>query len=119
MRRALVLVLSGLVFASTPSWAADFDQLGVDNAPNCGGVYIIFRNDQPMYVGRSRVSIRDRLRSHYAGRGSACIDSQRGENRSGWTFDAQCAGSPEQLEANRIRDLSPPCNMRGEKDPAD
>jgi excinuclease UvrABC nuclease subunit len=119
MRRSLALVFSGILFAATPSWAANFDLSGVNSAPSCSGVYTIFQGGKPIYVGRSRVSILVRLQNHYAGRGSRCVDSQRGENAFGWTYEFDCVMSPEQLEANRIRDLSPPCNERGERDPAD
>ena len=87
------------------------------NAPGCAGVYVIQRDGENMYIGRSK-NIHYRLQKHYAGQGSKCVDSQRAEGGT-WTYRFTCIPDPEQAEAQLIESNHPQCNLRGERDPAD
>ena len=92
--------------------------MGVPHAP---GVYIIYDGrGKPFYVGRSRVSIRDRLRCHAGRIGSRKVRDalNRGEKL---TFEWEEMLSPEQAEAQLIAALGLVNlgNLRRETDPAD
>jgi excinuclease UvrABC nuclease subunit len=89
--------------------------------PRGPGVYIIYNRDgEPFYVGRSRVSIHDRLRCHAARTGSQKVREalNRGEML---TFEWEEMLSPEQAEAQLINALGVIAagNLRREADPAD
>jgi hypothetical protein len=84
-------------------------------------VYIIYdSNGTPFYVGRSRVSIHDRLRCHAGRTGSKKVRDalNRGEKL---TFEWEEMLSPEQAEAQLIFTLGALAagNLRRETDPAD
>ncbi|MEJ7609180.1 MAG: GIY-YIG nuclease family protein [Bryobacteraceae bacterium] len=73
--------------------------------PHGPGVYIIYDgHGKPFYVGRSRVSIHDRLRCHAGRTGSKKVRDalNRGEKL---TFEWQEMLSPEQAEAQLIKAL--------------
>ena len=95
------------------------DKLKSDVA-DCRGIYIIFLNRSPYYVGMSNSSIRDRLIAHFSGRGSSRIAGQldRGNDLS---YEWMCLDNPEQAEAQLIKELgtSTEGNLRREIDPAD
>lgn len=98
----------------------DFNDNGVSHVPNCSGVYIIERNGDPYYVGRSRVSIRERLSRHLSGNGSRMVASILGGSDK-LTVEYECLDSPEQMEAQLIQELGTTNfgNLRRETDPAD
>ena len=78
-----------------------FNLREIERTPTKSGVYEISDSAATIYVGRSRTSIRERLRNHFTGRGSRAI--------------------PEQAEAQLIRALGADrfANLRRETDPAD
>ena len=89
--------------------------------PHEPGVYIIYAgHGAPFYVGRSRVSIHDRLRCHTTKAGSKKVRDalNRGEML---TFEWEEMLSPEQAEAQLIAALGVVTvgNLRRETDPAD
>jgi excinuclease UvrABC nuclease subunit len=97
--------------------------LGPRYVPSVPGVYIIYlANGSPFYVGRSIVSVRDRLCCHAAGRGSQRVAEllRRGEKL---TFEWEEMMSAEQAEAQLIKGLGTRGrefgNLRRETDPAD
>ena len=102
-----------------PLIAANLDTTVV---PKASGVYIIYRNGTPFYIGRSIVSIRDRLLCHANRRGSQRVTEalNRGDRL---TFEWEEMGSPHQAEAQLIRGLGTYAklygNLRKETDPAD
>ena len=95
-----------------------FAAASVDSVPAEEGVYIVYKNGVPFYVGRSRVDIQGRLRSHLKGTGSRKIAS---EPRNLLQFEYCNLASLEQAEAILIRELDTRKigNMRFETDPAD
>lgn len=89
--------------------------------PHGPGVYIIYDGrGRPFYVGRSKVSIHNRLRCHAGRTGSRKVRDAliRGDNL---TFEWQEMLSPEQAEAQLITTLGvfTAGNLRRETDPAD
>jgi excinuclease UvrABC nuclease subunit len=91
------------------------------NVPKEPGVYIIYAADRtPFYVGRSLVSIYDRLYCHATRRGSKKVREalNQGEILS---FEWQELSSPHQAEAQLIAALGTVTagNLRRETDPAD
>ena len=121
----VVLVAAGLMTAapaSAQSWYGGQYQrgssdLGVDGAPNCRGVYIIWAGGRPFYVGKSR-GIRGRLREHFSGAGSSAVASILNQNASiGW--EALCGDSDEQMESQLMKHLGTTSlgNLRIETDP--
>jgi hypothetical protein len=116
----VALFVFGLTCQSTFAWySADFDESGLDKVSYCAGVYRILQDGNVMYVGRSRANIATRLRKHFKGTGSRCIDSARASNPNKWMIQWECSASHEQFEAQLIKDNSPVCNLRNERDPAD
>jgi hypothetical protein len=87
---------------------------------DCRGVYIVYKNHDPYYVGMSNSSIRDRLLAHISGRGSRKIAEQLGQGND-LTYEWLCVDSPEQAEAQLIGELGTITagNLRRETDPAD
>jgi hypothetical protein len=52
-----------------------FNRKNVDNAPTEAGVYVLYKSDDLIYVGRAQggsVTIRSRLQDHFSGREGAC-----------------------------------------------
>jgi len=93
----------------------------LNGVPNGPGVYIIYRADgTPFYVGRSIISIHDRLCCHANRTGSRKVREAliRGEMLS---FEWEEMLSPYQAEAQLIARLGtkPAGNLRRETDPAD
>ena len=91
--------------------------MGVDGAPTCRGVYIIWAGGSPFYVGKSR-SIRSRLREHFSGAGSSAVASILNQNATiGW--EALCTDSDEQMESQLMQHLGTTSlgNLRIEPDP--
>jgi len=91
------------------------------NLPSRPGVYIIYRADgSPFYVGRSSVSVRDRLCCHATRSGSRKVREalDRGEMLS---FEWEEMSSPHQAEAQLIAALGTRTagNLTRETDPAD
>lgn len=88
--------------------------------PNEAGIYIIYKNGRPFYIGRSIVNIHSRLCAHASGRGSRKIKEclVRGERLE---FEWQELSSPHQAEAQLIAALGTVAygNLRRETDPAD
>jgi len=90
-------------------------------APQQPGVYIIyFKDGTPFYVGRSRVSIHDRLWKHVRGKGSSKIKEAL-EKGTPFQFEYEEMISVEQSEAILIKELGVMAfgNLRRETDPAD
>ena len=100
-----------------------FDFAGMTTVPREPGVYVVYDLAGPVYVGRSRVSIRDRLMAHVTGRGNRNLALARHVGASGsLTFSYLCGvASVEQAEAQLIRTLGVArfANLRRETDPAD
>lgn len=89
--------------------------------PKGPGVYIIYTSHGiAFYIGRSLVSIHDRLLAHAGKRGSRKVRLalERGERLQ---FEWEELGSPYQAEAQLIAQLDTVRfgNLRGETDPAD
>lgn len=84
------------------------------------GVYIIYENGHPVYVGRSRVDIRRRLIAHVERRGNRQLAQALGQGIA-MTFEYQHMTSVEQAEAQLIMALGTMQyhNKRREVDPAD
>lgn len=71
-----------------------FDEKNVDNAPKQHGVYLLYADDQLIYVGRASgfgVSINSRLYSHLKGR-----EGLRTKNAT--HYQRQVSSDPEKLE---------------------
>jgi hypothetical protein len=92
-----------------------FDDRHIARAPDKPGVYIVYETGTPVYVGRSRVSIRERLVAHRGGRGNWFL------KLIGPTacFEYSETLSPEQAEAQLIQQLKTKTygNYRFETDP--
>lgn len=99
-----------------------FTAINVSTVPKEAGVYIIYdrASREAVYVGRSRVSIYDRLNKHVTGLGSRKI-AEVIRRRVELDFEYQVLGSPEQAEAQLIQALGTTrlFNLRRETDPAD
>ena len=98
-----------------------FDEFNVRKVPHKAGVYIIYKNNgQPFYVGRSRISMFDRLWKHLQLNGSSRIRNalDKGER---FNFEYQEMVSVEQAEAILIAKLGVIDfgNLRREADPVD
>jgi len=95
-----------------------FNDISVDKVPSEAGIYIVYKDGQPFYVGRSRVDIHMRLWRHLHNRGSRKIAVEKKEELS---FEYQCMLSVEQAEAQLIQELATHerFNLRRETDPAD
>jgi len=99
-----------------------FDAANVARVPNEPGVYVVYQTQpggaKPFYVGRSKVSMHDRLLHHLRGTGSRKIAAA---NKGNLRFEYQSMISVEQAEAILIRELGTLefANLRGETDPAD
>jgi excinuclease UvrABC nuclease subunit len=99
-----------------------FDTPNVARVPNEPGVYVVYQSQQgspkPFYVGRSRVSMYQRLLHHLRGTGSRKIAAV---NKANLVFEYQSMISVEQAEAILIRHLGTReyGNLRKETDPAD
>ena len=117
--RAKILAASLLaipILAMAWSNERDFTKENVaEYAENSSGVYEIINGSTVIYVGRSRVSIRNRLMRHVSGDGSQCVKNFSGSLK----FRTLYGDSSEQMEAQLIDREKPECNMRGERDPAD
>jgi hypothetical protein len=99
-----------------------FDEFHVARVPAAGGVYIIYSLAGPIYVGRSRVNIQVRLRSHLRGKGNRGIARAFRMGVGPFLlFEYQLMISPEQAEAQLIEALGTVkyANLRRETDPAD
>ncbi|QQZ28863.1 GIY-YIG nuclease family protein [Thiothrix subterranea] len=100
--------------------SGSFDDAGVARVPQCAGVYIIYKDDTPYYVGRSRVNIYQRLYRHLNGNGSKKIaEILDGDYKL--TMAYECLDSVEQMESQLIDALGTTNfgNLRRETDPAD
>ena len=97
-----------------------FEPRSVQKVPNQPGIYIIYKDRQPYYVGRSRASMWDRLWKHVHKVGSRKIREalERGVKLE---FEYQEMASVEQAEAILIENLGVVGfgNLRREVDPAD
>lgn len=124
MSKALKMMLPLLVVTlASPAMAwprQDFTENGVTHVSNCPGVYIIERNGTPYYIGRSRVSIQDRLKRHVKGTGSRMVAALLGGSDR-LTVEYECVGNMEQMESQLIQHLGTTRfgNLRRETDPAD
>lgn len=124
--RQLTIALLGtsLLSMATPAiagWSVkDLTPDGVYGVPTCSGVYIILRNGNPYYVGRSRVNIYRRLKAHAGGYGSKKVAELLGKSDK-LTVEYECLTSVEQMESQLINELGTDKlgNMRRETDPAD
>ena len=92
-----------------------FDDFHIDKSPDKAGVYVIYESGTPVYVGRSRTSIRERLVAHRHGRRNWFLRLV-GPTAS---FEYSEMMSPEQAEAQLIRELKAKTygNYRFETDP--
>jgi hypothetical protein len=92
----------------------------VANIPRVPGVYIVYRRHVPVYVGRSRCDIRERLRRHVTGIGNRGI-ARAMQSNVPLEVEYQWLNSPEQAEAVLIRELgtASSLNLRRETDPGD
>lgn len=127
MRRILFALKILFLVAAFPQPASaslskyDFDE-GViyQYAPSCSGVYVIYKDGTPFYVGRSTRNIAERLRDHVRGNGSTKVRDilEKGYKLQ---FVYYCSNSPEQFEAILIEDLGTTAfgNLRRESDPGD
>jgi hypothetical protein len=80
-----------------------FDLQHIEAVPHQAGVYIIYDLAGPIYVGRSRVDINRRLRSHFKGTGNANIAlARRVGASSSLTFTYCCLPPEEQADVERI-----------------
>jgi predicted GIY-YIG superfamily endonuclease len=97
-----------------------FDESSMGYVNSCGGVYIIYKDGNPYYVGRSRKDISARLKSHLKGTGSRKVAELLGTSAK-LTMEFECLSSMEQVEAQLIKDLGTDKfgNLRKETDPAD
>lgn len=97
-----------------------FNQANVSALKTFAGVYIIYMQGRPFYVGRSRVSVKDRLASHLAGRGSAKV-REAVSMKVRLEFECEELWSMEQAEAQLIDMVgsADAGNLRRETDPAD
>jgi hypothetical protein len=83
---------------TAPQWR--FTQRMIQDAPDCQGVYVLWRGDQPLAVGHARGaydSIRSRLLSHF----SHSRDAGLGITHYSW----QLCADPLQREAELARQL--------------
>ena len=100
-----------------------FDLVSVATIPHEPGVYVVYDLAGPIYVGRSRVSVRDRLVAHVTGRGNRNLRMATQVGASGSLTFSYLGGiaSVEQAEALLIRTLGVTrfANLRRETDPAD
>jgi len=95
-----------------------FDAASVNEVPAVSGIYVIYKTGSPFYVGRSRVDIQRRLKSHLKATGSRKIAS---EPKNSLKFEYCQMGSAEQAEAVLLAELKTKQlgNMRLETDPAE
>jgi excinuclease UvrABC nuclease subunit len=99
-----------------------FDAANVARVPNEPGIYLVYHTQpggaKPFYVGRSRVSMYQRLLHHLRGTGSRKIAAA---NKANLLFEYQSMISVEQAESVLIRELGTLAygNLRRETDPAD
>lgn len=109
----------GLMFSTR----RPFDVVRVSAVPCESGVYVVYDLAGPIYVGRSRVSIRDRLMAHVTGRGNRNLTLARHVGAAGSLTFSFLSGivSVEQAEAQLIQALGVTqfANLRKETDPAD
>jgi hypothetical protein len=115
--RVVVASLFALpIIAMAWSNERDFTKANVSEyAENTSGVYEIINGGTVIYVGRSRVSMRDRLMRHVSGGGSECVKNFSGSLK----FRTLYGDSSEQMEAQLIKREEPECNLRGERDPGE
>lgn len=92
-----------------------FDDFHIGKSPRSAGVYIIYQGETPVYVGRSRVNIRQRLEAHRQGKGNWFLRLV-GPTAA---FEYSEMMSCEQAEAQLIRELKTKTygNYRFETDP--
>ena len=98
-----------------------FVKESVKRVPRESGVYILYeRSGQPVYVGRSRRNIRERLLCHLSQRGNRKIAMAIRQGIP-LKFEYEPMISVEQVEAVLIRELGTSrfYNLRRETDPAD
>lgn len=97
-----------------------FDVHSVAMVPRRAGVYIVYDLAGPIYVGRSRQDIHERIWRHLNGRGNRNL-AMAMSLRADLTFEYECLLSPEQAEALLIQNLGVVkfANLRRETDPAD
>jgi predicted GIY-YIG superfamily endonuclease len=95
-----------------------FDAASINAVPAGAGVYVVYKGGRAFYVGRSRVDIRRRLRSHFKGTGSQKIAS---EPTGSLKFEYCEMGSAEHAEALLMMELGTRKlgNMRVETDPSE
>ena len=123
MRRISLLIAVSLLLPvpAAAGWSTkEFTKDGIYGIPSCSGIYIIKRNGDPYYVGRSRRSIQERLQRHVTGSGSRKVAGLLGSSDR-LTVEYECLSSVEQMEAQLIADLGTTRfgNLRRETDPAD
>jgi excinuclease UvrABC nuclease subunit len=97
-----------------------FNALNISLLPHFPGIYILYLQGRPVYVGRSRVSVKDRLNAHVKCRGSRKV-AELVQMQRLLDFECEEMMSPEQAEAQLIEMLGTTeyGNLRGETDPAD
>ncbi len=92
----------------------------IGHVPKRPGVYIIYRGNDPFYIGRSLVDVHRRLLAHAMKRGSRKVREalERGDSLH---FEWEEILSAHQAEAELIRALGTinVGNLRRETDPAD
>ena len=95
-----------------------FNETQVNKASKLPGVYVIYKQGTPVYVGRSSRSIRNRLRAHQSGKGNWFVKLIRSSPET--SFEYCTTMSPEQAEAQLILGLKTKeyGNYRCETDPA-
>ena len=95
-----------------------FDHEHINLSPELPGVYIIYDRDIPVYVGRSAVSIRERLHAHKEGRGNWFLRLIGPSPTVSFEYETMLSG--EQAESKLIRLLRTKryANYRLETDPA-
>ncbi len=99
-----------------------FDLSHVQNVPRAPGIYIVYskQTGQPIYIGRSRRDIHERLLRHVTRTGSRKI-AEALADRTPLEFEYEHMISPEQAESQLIAALGTTrfFNLRNESDPAD
>ena len=90
-------------FRLDPSDRDPFDSIHVGKVPHTSGIYVIFDIAGPIYAGRSRVDINQRLWSHLHGSGNKnlALAMRVGASRS-LTFSYCCLAREDQADVERL-----------------
>jgi hypothetical protein len=105
---------------STPQ---PFSASTVNSAPVAGGIYVVYDLFGPIYVGRSRLSLRDRMLLHFGGNGNRNFRLATAigtRSQMSYTYHVGVE-QPGEAERRLETDLGPAAaaSLRQERDPAD